>query len=111
MDWTAIAALTVLVKKVIDFIRYSAAKDVNGVVTQLAVWVAGVLAVTLAAHTAWASQFLVGGITLGHVNLWSQVYLGLTVGSASSLVQDTVKAVDGTDSAKIPALLSRSVQK
>jgi hypothetical protein len=111
MDWTAVAALTVLVKKVVDLLRYLNAREMNGVVTQLVVWAAAVGAVMLAAHTAWASTSLVSGVALSQMNVWSQVYLGLTVGSASSLVQDAVKAVDSSDSARIPPLVTRSAKK
>jgi hypothetical protein len=108
MDWTAAAALVALVKKVVDTLRYASARDVNGVSTQLVSWAAGVGVFLLAAHTAWAPQLLVGGISLDRLNVWSLVFVGLTAGSASSLVHDTVKAVDNADSAKVPTLLPRS---
>lgn len=108
MDWTAAVALLALVKKSVDVVRYLSAKDLNGVVTQVVTWALGVAVVQLVARTVWASQVIVSSIPLTHLNLWSQVFVGLTIGSTSSVVHDAVRAVDNTDSAQVPALLSRS---
>lgn len=107
MSWVAGLAFLFLVKKFVDFLRYASARDVNGVVTQLVVWVAGVGAVLIAAQTGWADQISFGSSSLGGLGTWSQVFLGLTLGSASSVLVDTLKSVDSTDSGIIPKLLRK----
>lgn len=105
MEFVPALAMAALIYKVIDFCRYLRAADVNGVLTQLAAWIAGVLVVLLVAQTDWANGIGVGDKNLGMLSFWSLVFFGLTVGSGASLVKDTVKAVDNTNSAAIPVLL------
>ncbi len=101
-------AMVTLILKVIDTLRYARAADMNGVLTQLSTWVAGVLVVLLVAQTDWANDIPIGDLSLGTVSFWSLVFYGLSAGSAASLAKDTLKAVDNTNSAAIPVLVPES---
>jgi hypothetical protein len=105
MDFVPAVAMLALVVKVIDFLRYTTNRDVNGVVTQLITWAAGIAAVTLVAHTTWANGIVVGGTALAKLGFWSQFFAGLSIASGASVVKDTLKAVDNHNTAAIPTLL------
>ncbi len=107
MEFLPALALLALVKKLIDFLRYASARDVNGVVTQLVTWVSGFGALLLAAQTNWADQIMVGDSSLAALNVWSLVFVGMTVASSASVVHDVTKAVDNKDTAAIPKLLDK----
>lgn len=102
--------MAVLIYKIVDFIRYVRAADINGVITQLAVWIAGVLVVFLVAQTNWASGVGVGDMNLANINAWSLLFYGLSVGSGASFIKDTLKSVDNTNSSQIPTLLRRTAR-
>ena len=105
MEFLPALALLALIKKLIDFLRYASAGDVNGVVTQLVTWGGGVGAVLLVAQTDWASGIDVGNMTLATLNVWSLLFVGLTLSSGAGVVHDVTKAVDGSDSAVLPKLV------
>lgn len=105
MEFVPVIAMGVLILKLIDFLRYLRAGDMNGVLTQLATWLAGVIVVLLVAQTSWADGIGVGDQSLATLGFWSLVFYGLSVGSGASLVKDTQKAVDNTNSAAIPTLV------
>lgn len=105
MDFVPFAAAGVLIIKLIDFIRYASARDINAVVTQLAVWIAGVLGVMLLANTAWARGLTVAGVPLSALGFWSQVFYGMSLSSTGSIVNDFKKAIDNSNSAFVPTLL------
>lgn len=111
MEFIPAVAMTVLILKVIDFIRYCRAADVNGVLTQLAAWVAGVVVILLVAQTAWADGLKVGDMNLHTLGFWSLVFYGLSAGSTASLAKDTLKAVDNSNSAAIPTLVPMRTQR
>lgn len=105
MEFVPALAMAALTFKVVDFLRYLRAADLNGALTQLCAWVAGVIVVLLVARTSWADGIAVGDMNLGTLNFWSLVFYGLAAGSAASVAKDTLKAVDNTNSAAIPTLL------
>jgi hypothetical protein len=98
-------AMVTLILKIIDFLRYLRAGDVNGILTQLSTWVAGAAVVVLVAQTDWAPGIPVGDFNLSTLSFWSLVFYGMSAGSAASLAKDTLKAVDNTNSAAIPVLI------
>ena len=104
-DWIPLVALTGLISSVINFVKYISARDKNGIVTQVAVWLAGVLAVVLFAHTAFADTVPVGGVSLDQVNVWTQIFVGLTIGGVASFATDVRKALDNNDTAAKPPLV------
>jgi hypothetical protein len=106
MEFAPTAAMIALIIKVIDFVRYLKNGDINGVVTQLAVWIAGVVTVILVARTAWAPAISIGGRALSQLNIWSLIFAGLTVASFASIGKDTLKSIDNHNSSAIPTLLA-----
>lgn len=103
-----VAATVSLVIAIVNFVKYLKAKDWNGVVTQLAVWVAGVIVVFLASQTEWAEEIGRGffGKSLADLNAWSLLFLGLCVGGLAIVTNEFKKAVDGRDNARKPELVS-----
>lgn len=98
-------AMAALIKKFIDFAKYITNKDVNGAVTQLVVWAAGVVAVCLFAQTDWADTIAFAGQALSKLNFASQLAIGLGLGSVAGVATDAIKARDNTDSAAMPPLV------
>jgi hypothetical protein len=94
-----------LIKKFIDFAKYVTNRDLNGAVTQLIVWAAGVVTVALYAQTDWAESIPVAGQSLADLNGWSQIAFGLGISSVSALATDFIKARDNNDSAAMPPLI------
>jgi hypothetical protein len=105
MEFIPIAVLLATVKKLVDFVRFLRAGDVNGVITQVAAWAAGFLVVALAAHTPWAAGLVFGGFALSKLGVAAQLLVGVTVGSAASFGKDVVAAVDNSQSAAVPPLI------
>ncbi len=105
MEFVPAAAMVALVLKIIDFLRYARAGDINGVLTQLCTWVAGVCSILLVAQTAWADGIEVGDVALSKLGFWSLFFAGLTLASTASLAKDALKAIDNSNSSKIPTLL------
>lgn len=106
MEFIPTVAMAALILKVLDFLRYAANRDLNGVVTQITAWVAGVVVVCLVAQTTWAAGIPLGGMPLSKLGFWSQVFAGLTVASTASFGKDIIKSVDNQNTAKIPTLLA-----
>jgi hypothetical protein len=100
----AVATLA-LIYKIVDFVRYSRARDFNGIVTQLVTWAAGVIVLLLVAQTTWAATVQVGNTPLSKLGVWSIVFAGVTVASSASLVKDAIKSIDNHDTAAVPTLL------
>lgn len=105
-EFVPTVALATLVIAVINFLKYVRNADVNGALTQLSAWVAGVAAVMIAAHTDWAGELVFGTVSLHEANAWSQLFVGLTVASAGSFLVELRKALDNTDSAVKPPLIT-----
>lgn len=105
MEFIPAVAMIALVGKVVDFLRYAKSADMNGVLTQLIAWIAGVVGVMLAAQTSFAATIAIGDRPLGAFSLWDQIFFGLSAASLYSAFKDTTKAVDNTNSAAIPTLL------
>ncbi len=105
MEFIPAIAMMALIVKLIDFFRYAANRDWNGVVTQTIVWAGGVLVAFLVAQTEWATTIRIGDTALSRLGAWSLVFAGLTLGSGASVVKDTLKSVDNHNSSAIPTLL------
>jgi hypothetical protein len=70
VEFVPAIAMSVLVLKMIDFLRYAAKRDINGVVTQAITWIAGVCVLLLVAQTAWADGIQVGNRALSRLGFW-----------------------------------------
>jgi len=108
VEFVPAVALAALVLKFIDFLRYAKGGDVNGVVTQLAVWFAGFGALLLVAQTQWADTIPIGDTPLAQLSVWDMLVAGLSVGSVASAGKDLFKSIDAHNSSKIPTLLKRA---
>lgn len=102
-----LAALAALVTKFTTWLKFVRAKDWNATLTQAAVWAVGIGVAMIAAQADVAQGLTVfGNNLLADLDVWSQVLVGLGLGSAGSVVfYDYRKALDGSDSAKEPPLL------
>lgn len=97
MEFVPVLALLALVKKIIDLLKYASNRDVNGVVTTIASWIAGVVAVVLFAATDFADGISVGDTALGVLNMASLVAVGLTIGSGAGVTADWLSAKRPSD--------------
>jgi|AntRauTorckE6833_2_1112554.scaffolds.fasta_scaffold91650_2 hypothetical protein len=97
--------LGAFITKLIDFFKFVTNGDFNGVITQLVVWVSGVVGVTLVAQTDFAVGVEVGDLNLTQLNGWSLLFVGLMASSIFSVVNDVRNAIDNTGSAVTPPLL------
>lgn len=105
MEFVPLVAMAALVLAVINFVKFAKAKDTNGMVTQLSVWIAGVAVVLLVAHTDFAAGLTVGDMTMASLNVYSLVFVGLTLGSSATVLNEFKKALDAGDSAKKPPMV------
>lgn len=104
MEFMPLVQMAVLVFALINFLKAVRQKDTNTVLTQLIVWVAGVLVTFLVAQTDFASGINVGDQSLTELNCWSLLFVGLTISSLASFGVELKKALDNTDSAQKPPL-------
>ena len=109
MDFVPLIVVGSLLKKVVDFLKFLTGKDWNAALTQIVVWVAGVLLMWLLSASDFADGIVIGGIDLGDMNAASIVLAGLGLASTVSLVgQDLLKALDRSQSAATPQLIPDS---
>jgi hypothetical protein len=106
MEFAPLALLGALVYKFVDFLKFCRVKDWNSAGTQAVAWLAGILAITLFANSDFSAGIDLGGRSLGSLNFVSQVIVGLSATSLFSAFYDFKRAIDGTDSAKTPALIT-----
>jgi hypothetical protein len=112
MTFNALLAVGTLVFTFVNFLTYVRSKNVNGVVTQAIAWVAGILAILIAAHTQFAPDITFGNHVLSKLDWQSQVFLGLIATSILSTVNEVKKAIDNKDTAeKAPLIPGRSAQR
>lgn len=104
MEALGLAGIGALAAKVLDVFKFAQASNWNGVTTQLAAWVSGVVAVLLGAQTDFAAGMQLGEFSLAELNFASQVFVGLLATSVLSITLDFRKALDNTDSAAMPSL-------
>lgn len=106
MDFVPLAATVALLWKVVDTAKLVRVRDVNAVVTQAVTWGAGVLLAFLLAATDFADGIPIGDMHLGHLNAASLILVGLSLGSSASVAYDFKRAIDRTDSAAMPTLVT-----
>jgi len=106
MEFVPMLALAALVVSAINFLKYVRTGDLNGVLTQLSVWVAGVIVVILVAATDWADGLIFGDLALSDMNTASLIFLGVSIGSVGSAGYDLLKSVDNSDSNGKPHLFN-----
>lgn len=104
-EFITTAGAVALVKAIVDFLKYIRANDVNGYVTQAAVWLAGIGVTLLLKISDFADAFDVSGVTLDTANAGTVILAGLGLGSATMLANDFKKAIDSADTAVKPPLV------
>lgn len=100
-----LALLVPVIKKVVDFIRNLRGKDTNAIATQLVAWLAGIVTVYVAAHVDLGGAAGSVNQLLDSMGIWAQTVTGFVLGSLGSLAQDTLKAVDNSQSEAKPKLI------
>jgi hypothetical protein len=106
MEVIGLATIIALIWKLVDFLKAVTNWDTNAITTQATVWVAAVAVMLLARETEpFRSVAILGGQTVGSMNVAAIVLFALGLGSAGSVAFDYKKAFDGTDSAKTASLL------
>jgi hypothetical protein len=113
VDLAPIAGLVgmlTVVWKLIDFLKLLAnwSHERSGVLTQVLVWL-GAIAVVFLYGASDLGTFPIPGteLMLEDAGVWTKVILGLAIGSASSVLVDAKQAIDSSDTATKPPLLSR----
>lgn len=104
MEFVLLAALVALAWKLVDTVKSARSKDWNAVITQLAVWAAGVAVVWVGAATTWASGVEIQGVLMSDFDWAEKVLFGASLLSIGSVGYDFKKAFDNTDTAKLPPL-------
>lgn len=74
----------------------------SSVIKQVKTWLIGVLAVVIAAHVQWTSDWTVAGLPLHSLDLTSQLLLGLTGAAFSNTVFHLGQRIDKTGSGDTP---------
>lgn len=107
---TALALLVGALYAVQNLLRYAKAADWNGVIGILLAFVGGLVVVVLGAHSdATAALHLIkGGPSLGALDGGGQILLGISVGSAGTVLADVRNALDGSTSAAKPPIVGPS---
>ena len=110
MDAVGFLAAMAAIWKLMDLIKYVKAKDVNGAVTLLLTYVLAVAAVLLFAEAELAQTWEVPGVdvALSTLDFASKLIVGLVLASSASVAFDLKKAIDRSDSAVTPSLVSGS---
>jgi len=105
-----VIVFTALVWKVIDFFRllFNFRTQKSAIITQVTAWAGGVLLVVIAAHASVTSGLVLPGAdeSLKTIDFASQILLGLLISSLASAAVDVKQALDGSDSAAKPSLIT-----
>jgi hypothetical protein len=97
--------LASLLWKVVSFVKSLTNRSSwDPVVTQLIAWIVGVGLAVLAAQASASAGMEVWGTTLGELDGWSLVLLGLTLSSVGGVGVEIKKALDGAQDASQPTL-------
>lgn len=105
--FTAIALMVAALYAFQNLARYVKAKDWNGTLGILIAALSGIAVVALAANSdATAGLHLIdGGKALGNLDAGSIVLLGVSVGSAGTVLADVKSAIDNKGSAVKPPIV------
>ena len=108
MEFVPAAMLALLVKNIVDFLRFLKASDWNGVVTTLTAWVAGVVGLLLVGESDWAGALSFGDVSLDSMNLASKVFAGMTVAATAAGANELFGSIDEHRSTAKPHLVEKS---
>jgi hypothetical protein len=108
MEALGFVALAALVIKVVSVIK-AIGKDNNMVVTQLVVWVVGIVVLFLGGEADITSQMVIPGfsaVPISDLDAASVILSGLILGSSGAFAYDIKKAIDSSDRSTEPSLIS-----
>lgn len=105
MEFVPTIAMALLVISIINLVKYARSGDVNGIVTTLSVWLAGIVVIFLVAETDFASGIVVADRALGDYNAWSLLFMGLTISSMAQFANEIRAAIDNHDTTIKPNLV------
>ena len=91
---------------ILNTLKFLRAKDWNAAATQVAVWVVGGLLAWIGAQSTLVGSYAPTGVALSKLNGADLFFIGLQVGSLSSVFNEAKKALDNKDNAKTPALFT-----
>lgn len=106
-DIATLAALSALALKVTSLLKYLTASHFREAVTTLIPWGAAFVVLLLGAEADATAAIVIPGLsqTLGTLDVASLLLVATAIGSTGSVAFDFRKAIDGTDSAREPALM------
>jgi hypothetical protein len=104
MDFVPLLVMSATAKKVVDFVKYLTNMDVNALVTQVIAWAVGVGVTFLTASADFANGLAIGTQHLHDLSGWALTLIGVQFSSLAGIAWDTIKALDGTNSAIVPNL-------
>lgn len=101
-----LAALAAVSTKFVDFAKYVANGDRNGVLTQLFAWFVSIVAVMAFIKAGFLDgvKLPLSELPVSQYGTVGQVLAGLIPGSAGGIFIDAKKAIDNTDSAAMKSL-------
>jgi hypothetical protein len=97
-----------LVIKVVDVTKFASSRNWAALLTQIYVWLAGIIVILLFAQTEWASGIDIGDTPLASINFWGLLALGLSVGSVGSVLNDAKNAINPKVKTKKNSLLKKA---
>jgi hypothetical protein len=117
---TVVLVLAAMGLKVTDLLKFvtnafkggdTAKRAQNDLVTFMAAWVIGIGSGYILRSTAWADEVTIGQETLSTLDVWSMVVFGLVFSTVAGTLYDFKKAIDSSDSAKKPPLLTNTPEE
>lgn len=103
----ALAAIALVGNKLIEMVKRAKARDWNGVITYILLWLIGIVVLTWCAHSELTRHTLIPStkIELHLLDGPSLMLLALLVTSTGAFAYDTLKSFDITQSNAQPKLL------
>lgn len=103
-----LTSIAFLGNKIIELVKWLRAKDWNAAITLISIHVTGAVVMLFAAAAKVTETLVVPGTSapIGQLDNASVIFLGLVMTSLTSKLYDLQKAVDTSDSAKQPPLIS-----
>lgn len=106
MDAMGIAVIAAVAYSLLNFVKLVRNQDWNGAITMASVWVVVLIAIVVIGDTRWGDTIDLGGMHVSDLSFGEQLLVALVPASFGIVGFDVKKALDNTDSAKSPALVT-----